>query len=113
MVQRSRSSGAMVFYPRVAEPVTGARDLEWVPCSGLGTVYSTTVVRRRREKGGDFNVALIDLDDGFRMLSRVEAPAPCDVAIGQRVQARIGEIKGEPAIVFELCGEQAENDHAR
>ena len=38
MIQRSRSSGAYVFYPRVAEPRTGATDLEWVPASGEGTV---------------------------------------------------------------------------
>src|SRR5690606_32935433 len=39
MIQRSRSSGKYVFYPRVAEPGTGARDLEWTEASGLGTVY--------------------------------------------------------------------------
>ena len=27
MIQRSRASGAYVFYPRVAEPRTGATDL--------------------------------------------------------------------------------------
>ena len=31
MIQRSRSSGKFVFYPRVAEPGTGALDLEWTP----------------------------------------------------------------------------------
>ena len=41
MLQRSRSSGRFVYYPRVAEPRTGATDLEWVEVSGLGTVYAT------------------------------------------------------------------------
>lgn len=102
MVQRTRGSGKFVFYPRVAEPGSGNRQLEWVPCSGLGTVYSTTVVRRRPERGGDYNVALIDLDDGFRMLSRVDLHSPEAVEIGQRVKARIAEIDGEPAVVFDL-----------
>ena len=113
LVQRSRQSGRVVFYPRVAEPETGERDLEWVACNGLGTVYSTTVVRRRAEKGGDYNVALIELDDGFRMLSRVETVPPSEVRIGQRVRARITEIDGEPAIVFDpLDGPEGDN-HAR
>ena len=43
-IQRSRSSGKHVFYPRVIEPGTGATDLEWVPVSGLGTIYSVTVI---------------------------------------------------------------------
>ncbi len=113
LVQRSRRSGRIVFYPRVAAPETGERDLEWTPCTGFGTVYSTTVVRRRAEKGGDYNVALIDLDDGFRMLSRVEAVPPSEVQIGQRVRARIAEIDGEPAIVFDPLDGAEGDDHAR
>ena len=38
MLQRSASSGGYVFYPRVAEPGTGATDLEWVEASGRGVV---------------------------------------------------------------------------
>ena len=33
MIQKSRSTGGHVFYPRVAEPGTGATDLEWVAAS--------------------------------------------------------------------------------
>ena len=47
MIQKSRSTGGHVFYPRVAEPGTGATDLEWVAASGRGTVYSTTVIRQK------------------------------------------------------------------
>ena len=50
MLQRCSSSGAFVFYPRVAEPGSGATTLEWVEASGRGTVYSTTVVRRSRRR---------------------------------------------------------------
>ena len=62
MIQRSKSTGAHVFYPRVAAPGTGEADLEWVEASGEGTVYATTVVRNRPEKGGDYNVAPGDED---------------------------------------------------
>ena len=104
MLQRSIASGAFVFYPRVAEPGTGA-DLEWVEASGRGIVYSTTVIRPRPPRES-YNVALIDLAEGPRMLSRVEDVAPEDVHIGMAVQARIAEGESEadgeaqPYVVF-------------
>jgi uncharacterized OB-fold protein len=54
-----------------------------------GVVYATTVVHRRGEE--PYNVCLVDLDDGVRVMGRVEGIAPQDVTIGQRVQARTGE----------------------
>src|SRR5271166_6911494 len=72
MIQRSRSSGRFVFYPRVAEPKTGARDLEWVEASGGGTVYAVTVVRNRPPEA-DHNVALVDLDELPRLMSRIDS----------------------------------------
>jgi len=101
MIQQSRSSGRHVFYPRVAEPGTGATDLEWVEARGTGTVYATTVNRRRPEDGGSYNLALIDLDEGVRMMSRVDNIAPDKVVIGMKVKARIAEIDGAPQIVFD------------
>ena len=64
MIQRSRSTGAHTFYPRIAIPGTGEQDLEWVVASGLATVYAITVNRTRE---GAYNVALVDLDEGPRM----------------------------------------------
>lgn len=96
MIQRSRSTGRHVFYPRVAAPGTGERDLEWVEASGLGTVYSITVSRSRE---GAYNVALIDLAEGPRMMSRVESVET--LPIGASVLARIAVIADEPAIVFD------------
>ncbi|MGF1502831.1 MAG: Zn-ribbon domain-containing OB-fold protein [Paracoccaceae bacterium] len=100
MIQRSASTGAFVFYPRVAVPGSGATDLDWVEASGLGTVHATTVTRQRPEKGGDYNIALVDLDEGPRMMARVDGLPPEEVRIGLRVRARIGEAGGIPAVVF-------------
>jgi uncharacterized OB-fold protein len=100
MLQRCRSSGAFIYYPRVAEPRTGATDLEWVAASGLGTVYSTTVIRQKPPKT-DYNLALIDLEEGPRMMSRVEGLAPQDVKIGMSVRAKIVSQEDMPVVVFE------------
>lgn len=100
MLQRSRASGQHFFYPRVAEPVTGERDLEWVPASGRGTVYATTVVRARPPAQA-YNVVLVDLEEGPRLMSRVEGIAPDAVRIGMRVQARVAQVDEKPILLFD------------
>ena len=100
MIQRSKSSGEYVFYPRVVMPKTGAEDLEWVPASGKGVVYATSVVRQRPEKGGIYNVALIDLEEGPRLMSRVEGCAPESVEIGMNVVAEIYPNDSKPVLIF-------------
>ena len=91
--QFSPSLGRAVFYPRVIAPGTGKADLEWRVSKGLGVVYSTTVVHP--QQGAPFNVALIDVDEGFRMMSRVEDVAPTAVKIGQRVRVRVHPAEGD------------------
>jgi uncharacterized OB-fold protein len=107
MLQRSKNSGEYVFYPRIMLPGSGAADLEWVEASGNGTVYATCIVPRKEERGGDYNVALIDLDEGVRMMSRVAGIAPIDVKIGMKVSARIEVLPedqkkddAQPLVVF-------------
>lgn len=100
LIQRSRASGRYIFYPRVAEPVTGRTDLEWVEPSGRGTVYSVTVVRQR-PPAPDYNVALIDLAEGPRVMSRVDGLASQEVRIGMAVQARVIRENEAPLLVFE------------
>lgn len=96
--------GKPVFYPRVVAPGTGSDKLEWRVSKGLGTVYATTVVYNKNE--APFNVALVDLDEGFRMMSRVEDTDPLQVKIGMRVQVRMhpGDEKQPAYPVFTPAG---------
>ena len=45
--------------------------------------------------GNGNNVALIDVDEGFRMMSRVEDIAPTQVRIGMRVKFRTHKAEGD------------------
>lgn len=107
MLQRSSRTGRCFFYPRVCEPGTGERALDWVEASGLGRVYSTTIVRQKPEQGGDYGLSLIDLDEGPRLMSRVVGAPPDRVAIGARVRAFIGTLDdaadGERLVLFRLA----------
>jgi uncharacterized protein len=100
MIQRSRSTGRFVFYPRAISPGTGEDDLKWTEASGNGAVYATTCMRRPAAKGGDYNVALIGLAEGPRMMARVEGIPPDRVQIGMKVKAAVATLNGEPAIIF-------------
>jgi uncharacterized OB-fold protein len=99
MLQRARQSGRHVFYPRVVEPLTGATDLEWVEASGRGSVYSFTIVNPRAPTVA-YNVALIDLAEGPRMMSRIDGIGLDAIRIGMRVRARIVHENGAPLVVF-------------
>src|SRR5436853_7165308 len=98
--QWSPEAGRAVFYPRLVCPYSGSTALEWRVASGLGTVYATTVTHPAQ--GEPYNVALIDCDEGFRLMSRVEDVAPDAVKIGMRVKFRVHKAGGEadPIPVF-------------
>ncbi len=93
-----------VFFPRVVAPKTGSTHLEWRVSKGLGTVYTTTVVHGK--DNAKWNVAMIDVDEGFRLMSRVEDIDPMAVKIGMRVKFRThpGDDKQPPYPVFVPAG---------
>jgi uncharacterized OB-fold protein len=101
--QRCADCSAAVFYPRVLCPVCGSGALEWRESAGRGTVYATTAVHSRDRDPR--NVALVDLDEGFRMMSRVEGVPAEEVEIGARVSFEVRHRdKDEPVAVFVLEG---------
>jgi uncharacterized protein len=97
--QRCADCSAAVFYPRVLCPVCGSGALEWRESAGRGTIYATTAVHSRNHDPR--NVVLVDLDEGFRMMSRVEGVPAEEVEVGTRVrfEVRQGE-EDEPVAVF-------------
>lgn len=91
-----------VFYPRVMAPGSGAA-LEWRVSRGLGTVHATTWVPSR--EGAPYNLAIVEMDEGFRLMSRVEGLPAAEVAIGLRVKLRVQQAMGDsdtPIPLFDL-----------
>lgn len=108
-LQRCMHCVGTIFFPRLLCPHCGSSDLDWPIHSGKGIVYSTTVMRRRAESGGDSNIAIIEMEGGARMLSRVEGIDPGKVSIGMGVNAKIATSgDGSKMLVFE----PAETSHA-
>src|SRR5271154_1221967 len=99
-LQICAACGRQIFFPRTLCPFCGGDRLEWRRVSGHASVYSTTIVRQKPERGGDYNISVVEFSEGARMLSRVDGVAPAEVQIGMSVEAGVVEIGGASQIVF-------------
>ena len=103
IVLQRTSDGRAIFPPRVAAPGSGDDALEWFTAKGTGQVYSFSWVQQRAPKE-PYNVALIDLDDGVRLMSRVENVTPDTLQIGLRVEVFIDQAGEAPLLLFRPAG---------
>ena len=86
------ADGTPVWPPRGAAPGSG-HALVWRDSAGLGTVYATTALHAR--DAPPRNIVLIELDEGFRMMSRVEGLPGDAVPIGLRVRVQFTDPDSE------------------
>ena len=100
LIQRCDNCDTAIFYPRILCSYCGSTHLAWIKPCGRGTVYSATTVRRDPEKGGDYNVSLIDLAEGVRIMSRVVGMPPDSVTIGMKVEFSHIDEETQDAINF-------------
>jgi len=107
LIQHCSACERHAYFPREVCPHCGHRPLALAAPSGLGRVYSLTTVHRKPEAGGDFNVSLIDLDEGVRLMSRVQGPPDRPLRIGQRVEARVLVSDGRGLLLFDAVEEGA------
>lgn len=87
------------FYPRLYCMHCGAQKTRWVEASGRGVVYSFTVIRQNKspEFRDDvpYNVALIQLEEGPRMMSSVVDIAPGDLRVDLPVSVVFDPVSAE------------------
>ena len=87
---RCESCTKFHFYPRSACPHCGSTALAWQAVSGKGEVYSYTVVHRAPSQGFaeqvPYVVALVALDEGPHLMTRLIQVQAEAVYIGLRVQ---------------------------
>lgn len=99
-VQRCTKCFRYQFYPRRFCVDCGGQKLEWERVSGYGFVYSSSVVRRRESNGGDYNISIIELDEGCRMMSQVVDISPEQVEIGMKVKCIVERHEGPMRVCF-------------
>ncbi|MFI5611859.1 Zn-ribbon domain-containing OB-fold protein [Amycolatopsis sp. NPDC051903] len=91
--QTCDTCGSAVFYLRAVCPHCGGESLRLRDSAGHGTVYSYTVQRRASHPyfadRTPMTLALVDLDEGFRLLADVTGEATLEV--GTPVEVVFGE----------------------
>ena len=100
-LQRCGACTALIYYPRDRCPQCLSDNLKWQPVSGRGKVYSYTVVRRastRSFSDKPYVLAIVELDEGVRMTTNVEAP-PETVKVGMPVSVWFDDVTPERTLV--------------
>lgn len=89
--QRCAGCGTAVFAPAPVCPGCLSGDLVWEVSAGRGTIYSWTVVWRPQTPAFrvPYAAAIVDLDEGWRMLANVIGCEPDDLAVDLPVVAEI------------------------
>jgi uncharacterized OB-fold protein len=102
VLQWCNACGAVIHYPRALCPSCLADDLEFRTASGKGTIYAFTVVHRAgnptMETRVPYVVALVELEEGTRMLSNVVGCEPREVRVGMPVQVSWEELSDGRAL---------------
>lgn len=89
VIQYCRETGRPQFFPRPVSLATGKRNLEWREVSGNGKVYSWTMTYSAwpgHEDRVPYICALVELDEGVRMLVNLLNCKSNDVKIGMKVK---------------------------
>ncbi|HZW58585.1 MAG TPA: Zn-ribbon domain-containing OB-fold protein [Nitrososphaerales archaeon] len=91
VMQHCDKCRTFVWYPRPLCPNCGSTELKWNEMSGEGKIYSFTIVRQALRNPFDFRgrlpliLALIDLDEGPKILSNVIDANIERISIGSKV----------------------------
>jgi uncharacterized OB-fold protein len=104
LIQRCTACDKRQFYPRLRCVRCGGA-VTWIAASGAGRVYSYTVVHRAAHEAFaphvPYVVALVDLAEGPRMMSRLRV-APDAARIGQDVHVAFERVTDDVTLpVFE------------
>lgn len=99
--------GAVQFIPRSLCAHCQADRLDWHDSAGFGKVLTHTTVYRAptpafREEA-PYVIALVDMDEGFRLMANVAGGAAAPVAIGSRVRIGFRQVEGVALPHVEVC----------
>lgn len=87
LIQRCKDCGAYQFYPRTLCTQCDSTSLEWVAAQGTASIASYTVVRHAVSPAFEvpYVVALVDLEEGPRLMTNIVNTDPDSLEIGMPV----------------------------
>jgi uncharacterized protein len=102
-IQRCNSCSKAVFYPRAICPHCFSDQLSWIVASGKGTIYSYTVAHQAFGSFAadvPFVVALIELEEGARMMSRLLDAPRGRVTVGAAVTVTFEKVEEDLTLPY-------------
>jgi uncharacterized OB-fold protein len=103
VMQRCRSCDRYIFYPREQCPFCFSRDLGYDPVSGRGRLHSYTVIYQPAHpsfsEDAPYVFALVQLDEGVRMITNLVGCGPDDVKIDMPLVAAFEDVTPEWTLV--------------
>jgi uncharacterized OB-fold protein len=103
LLQRCPRDG-FFFYPRLRCPGCLGDDWTWTGASPWRTVHAFTIDHRGQDPHlrpfAPLLLAVVDLDDGPRMVGQVLGCRPDEIAVGRRVRVEFEVVEDAPLIRF-------------
>ena len=103
-LQHCAGCGSFQYPPETFCYDCGSNDLQWEAASGGGTVYSFITVHQRYHAAFadnlPYNVSVIELDEGPRLISNVIDIPSDEVEVGMRVKAAPRDLDGERSWLY-------------
>jgi uncharacterized OB-fold protein len=108
LYQRCVHCEAAVFNPAPLCPRCRARELAWHESAGVGSIYSWTIAHRPMTSAFTVPYApiIVDLDEGYQMVSNLIEADTDSLAVGRRVQVVFREVGDRTLPYFRPVGEQ-------
>jgi uncharacterized OB-fold protein len=100
VAQRCGSCGSIRHPPRPVCPACQSFDVDVVRLSGMGEVYSYSLLHHPRSPRFSYPVVvvLVELEEGVRLLSNLVDVEPADVRIGMPVRVDFAPADGDLAV---------------
>jgi uncharacterized protein len=95
LLKKCLACSQLHYYPRALCPFCGSDRTEWQAASGLGSIYSWSVMRRAEVP---YAIAYVTLEEGITMMTNI---VDCDldgIRIGQRVRVVFKPTDGGPPV---------------
>lgn len=95
--QRCNVCEGIVFIPQPACTHCLSGDLRWERSAGKGAIYSWTVVWRPQTPAFQipYAIAIIDVDEGYQMMTNIIGVDPATLEVGQRVEVSFHKMNDE------------------
>jgi uncharacterized OB-fold protein len=95
LLKKCLACGQVHYYPRALCPFCGSDRTEWKPSSGLGSIYSWSVMRRAEVP---YAIAYVTLEEGITMMTNIVGCNLDAIRIGQRVRVVFTPTDGGPPV---------------